>query len=303
MFGRSSSGVGFFGRLKTGWNLALDSFSVLRSNPILMVFPAVAGIAALLFLIGLFVPAVVVGSVSDTIAIALLFVYYLVATFVSTYCTAALVYGSNKAFHGEDVRIGECFAAANQRLGPIVIWSVIAATVSIILNSLEDSDSIVVRIITAFFAAGWTIMTFFMIPVIVFEDVSVTSMFSRSLETFKKTWGETLGAGFGVGLIVFLLAIPAAIMAVGLSVAIGQLFPLGAVAFGAVSLFLVIVFAMLLSQTVNGIMKTALYMYATEGRKPSQFDNFDFETLGGRTDQSASVGSTGGGSSSTGWDD
>jgi len=39
----------------------------------------------------------------------------------------------------------------------------------------------------------------------------------------------------------------------------------------------------LVGQTVQGIAKTALYVYAAEGLVPSEFDNFDFETMGGRT--------------------
>ncbi|ELZ16764.1 hypothetical protein C477_14163 [Haloterrigena salina JCM 13891] len=44
---------------------------------------------------------------------------------------------------------------------------------------------------------------------------------------------------------------------------------------------------------VWGVAKTALYVYAAEGISPEEFDNFDFETLGGRAERSASPGSSG----------
>jgi hypothetical protein len=62
------------------------------------------------------------------------------------------------------------------------------------------------------------------------------------------------GAGFGVGLLVVVFGLP---------------------------------FASLVGQTVRGIAKTALYRYAREGTVPEEFDDFDVETLGGRTERRA----------------
>jgi Flp pilus assembly protein TadB len=109
--------------------------------------------------------------------------------------------------------------------------------------------------------------------VIVFEDVGVVGMFKRSGETFKNTWGETAGAGFGVGIVSVLFAL------VGLGVAVLVFFlvgdtvgVVGAVAVAAAALLL----AYLLGTTLTGIAKTALYVYATEGQRPREFENVDF---------------------------
>ena len=39
-----------FSRLKMGWNLSMDSLRVLREQPTLTLFPAISGIAGLLFI-------------------------------------------------------------------------------------------------------------------------------------------------------------------------------------------------------------------------------------------------------------
>lgn len=55
-------------------------------------------------------------------------------------------------------------------------------------------------------------------------------------------------------------------------------------------LFVVFVFTYLVGQTVRGITKTALYVYAAEARVPEAFAGFDFQTLDGRTRREATPG-------------
>ena len=177
-------------------------------------------------------------------------------------------------------------AAAWEMKTELAVWSVISAVVGVILRSLERSDSALSRIVAGIFALGWTITTFFIIPVIVFEDVSIKEMFSKSAGTFRDTWGETFSSTLGIGLIQFVLWIAgmALVVAVG-----GLLFTIvpavgtSTVILGAVGLT---VGVYLVGQTVQGIAKTALYVYAAEGLVPSEFDDFDFETMGGRTSSS-----------------
>ncbi|THE64147.1 hypothetical protein D8Y22_14650 [Salinadaptatus halalkaliphilus] len=289
---RKTRRVGFLDRLKTGWTLTKDSISVIRHHPQLMVFPLIAGLSSLLFTVLFLFPLAVANLFGSGLEYAVLFCLYFLTTFFSTYCSAALVYGANEAFHGREPGVLDCLEAVSDRLGPIIVWSAIAATVSVILKSLEDSDNPIASVLGALFAVGWSIMTFFIVPVIVFEDVSVTSMFKRSGRTFKDTWGETLGAGFGITLIVAVIGAVLVVGALVVSIPVTAMF----VAPGLLlTVFLVggaLVFTYLLSQTIWGIAKTALYVYAVEGTAPEEFQNFDFETLGGRTTQSASPRTT-----------
>jgi hypothetical protein len=109
--------------------------------------------------------------------------------------------------------------------------------------------------------------------VIVFEDVGVVGMFKRSGETFKNTWGETAGAGFGVGIVTAAFALVGLLVAGAVFLVFGgTVGVVGAVAVGAAVLLL----AYLLGTTLGGIAKTALYVYASEGRQPPEFENVDF---------------------------
>ncbi|MFP9191548.1 DUF6159 family protein [Natronosalvus vescus] len=286
----TSGGIGIVDRFKTGWTLTKDSFSVIRHHPKLVVFPLLAGLSSLFFFVLFFVPLLVANLVGSGLEYVVLFGLYFVTTFFSTYFSAALVYGANEAFHGREPGIRKCMGAINDRLGPIIVWSAIAATVSIILKSLEEADNPIASLLGTLFAVGWSIMTFLIVPVIVFEDVSVTSMFKKSGSAFKETWGETIGAGFGITLIVGLLGIGMVALALVVSVPVAAVFPGPGIVLGIFLVGGAFVTAYLLNQTVWGIAKTALYVYAVEGETPEDFENFDFETLGGRTEKSATPG-------------
>ncbi|SEI53663.1 hypothetical protein SAMN05444271_102102 [Halohasta litchfieldiae] len=177
-------------------------------------------------------------------------------------------------------------AAAWERKTEIAVWSVISAVVGVILRSLERSDSMLTRLVAGFFALGWTITTFFVIPVIVFEDVSPSELFSKSAGTFRETWGETLSSNFGIGLVQFGLWLVGMGVVVAVGVGLFSLVPAvgtTTVVLGAVG---VSVGVYLVGQTVQGITKTALYIYAAERTIPPEFDDFDFESLDGRTERS-----------------
>ena len=284
--GGSSSGFGFVDRLRTGWTLTRDSFGVIRDHPELLVFPLLTGVSSVVFFVLFFVPLVLAEVVGGGLVYVVLFSLYFTTTFLSTYFSAALCHAANETFHGREPDLRESTRAVSGSLGPIVVWSVISATVSIVFRVLENSDNPLATALRSLFAVGWAILTFFIVPVLVFEDVTATSMFERSGEVFRNTWGETLGAGFGITAIVAGIGI----LLVGGAVVVSGPLAAAAPGGGVVLVALALVFTYLLSQTIWGVAKTALYVYAVEGATPGQFENFDFETLGGRAERRATPG-------------
>lgn len=286
--------IGLLDRVRTGWTLTKDSAGVIRDDPELLAFPLVAAVASAAFFAVFLVPMLVANVVGSGLEYLALFVWYFATTFLSTYAAAALVHATNETFHGRDPSVRESLSAVSGRLGPIVAWSLISATVSVLLKTLEDSDNPIAGLLGVLFAVGWSVTTFFVVPVLVFEEVSVTSMFSRSAATFRDTWGETLGAGFGVTLVVGLFGIGLAAVALAVSLPLAAVFPAAGGTLAVLLLAVALAATYLLSQTIWGVAKTALYVYAAEGRTPSQFENFEFETLGGRAERRASPDRRGG---------
>ena len=66
----------------------------------------------------------------------------IVGTTFSTYVMVALSYGALRVFAGEKVTVGECFKAANRRLGSIASFGVIGGSVGFVLQLLEERLSL-----------------------------------------------------------------------------------------------------------------------------------------------------------------
>jgi hypothetical protein len=280
-------------QLKRGFGMSVRSLVVLKRNPKLLIFPLFAGISSLAFLallvgstFGAFVGISGVGSVAslsalDTtisanpgIAVAALFAGYLGTTFVSVFFTGALVAESRRAFAGESVDLRRGMARAWDAKYKLLAWAVIAATVGILIDAVEGSDSPVSQVFAALFGIAWTIITFFVVPVAVLDSEStVREMFSRSGRTFRENIGETvigLAAPRAIGGAVGIVTIGIVIVLRDLT---SSALVLGAILVGG------LILAQLLSTTIRGILKTLLYVYATAGEIPEGFDPTDLDAL------------------------
>jgi hypothetical protein len=268
--------MGIFGRFKRGLALTKDSVSVLRHNPSLLSFPLVGGGAALCFL-GVLLGTTygVVGVPEDDIvAISVLFAVYFVTTFVTSFFTAGLVFETRKAFDGTPVSFRRGLGAAWNVKGKLLLWATVAATIGVVIRIVESSDSRIARVFAWLFSAAWSVVTFFVVPVAVLDpDVGVVGMFKQSGTTFRETWGKTAIGMLGAGVIAFVVFLVGAGLGFGLFTATGSPMAAGAV------VVLFVVGGLLVAATTKGIIKTALYVYATEGKRPREFASRDLRSL------------------------
>lgn len=265
-----------FERLKTGFALARRSGRALRDHPKLLVFPVIAGIMSLAFLGLLWFSVFSMDGDPTTITYVGLFGYYLGTTFIASYCMAALMYCSRQVFHGETPAIGAGLRAASQNIAPLLVWAIVSALVGVLIRMLEENDTPLAEITAAVFSVAWSIMTFFVVPVVVFEDVGTVEMFSRSKDTVVETWGESMGAVGGISVVTIVLGFVGAVP----GIIILTLLPESAGLLGFLALIVSILLALLVGQTLTGVAKTALYLYATEDEVPSSFEDIDFDTGG-----------------------
>jgi len=265
--------MGLLTRLKMGLVLTKDSLLVMRHNPKLFLFPIVSGVAGLAFLVVFL--GVTFGLMAVTPeggALVGLFLIYLVLTFVSSFFTAGLVHQTREVLAGNEASLKQGLGAAWEVKGPLFVWSLIAATVGLVINAIENSDSRIARTFGLIFGLAWTVMTFFVIPSIVFEKSSATGMFKDSAGTFKQTWGETPISLAGINIVSFLVVLPFALPGV-------YLFSIGVALGGAALVLTGILLSFLVGQTLQGVVKTTLYLYAKEGKRPAEFDDVDFDGL------------------------
>lgn len=272
--------MGFFGRLKTGWRLAKDSFSVLRKQPELMVFPLISGVAGLLFIALLFGGGYVAGAFeSDVLGFGVLFLFYLGTSFIAAFFNGGLVYSARNAFEGRDPSVKRGLSEAWRHVGPLLAYAVVSAVVGLVLRAIQNQDNLVGTIVAMFVSVSWSIITYFIIPVIIFEDVGVGEMFTRSGETFKNTWGETAGANFGIGLFSVVIMVVGALIAGAIMLLFTSSAGSGGFVVGAAIAGTLLLVTFLFVSALGVVAKTALYVYATTNERPSEFQNVDFESV------------------------
>lgn len=275
------------------WMLTKQSWAVLREDKHLMLFPIISGIAILLLMIvslggggailwstGAFETA---GSQADQqqhlnnvlhspVAYAALFVFYFVSNFVVIYFNAALVSCVINRFRGVESGFGAGLRAANARLPKILAWAALNATVGMIMKIAEERLGWIGRLILRGIAFAWNIATFFVVPVLVVDNVGPIDAVKKSVEVLKKSWGESLIVQTGVGLVMGLLTIGVLLLGVGAAVGVGVLTQSVGLAFIPVAVMLVVMTALvLISTTMRSILVAACYQYATTGQAPDAF--------------------------------
>jgi len=204
--------MNFFDRLSNGWKLSMTSFKVLKENQQLIIFPVLSGIS-LTLVIGSFFTITLANAgwdpenirgLSSTSYYALIFLFYLVNYFIVVFFNMALIHCTRLYFRGEEVSVKAGLQFSISRIGAIFSWAVFAATVGLILKAIQENSGIIGKIITGIIGIVWSIATFFVVPVIAYEQLGPVAAFKRSAQMMKQKWGESLAAGFSFGLIQFL---------------------------------------------------------------------------------------------------
>jgi hypothetical protein len=246
------------GRIGRSFQLVGQSYRLLMQDKELMVLPLISGLVTIAVL-----GAIVFGFGLPTEQVAgrrpamylLLFALYVITYTISIFFQAAVVAGATERMSGGDPTVSSALAAASRRAGPILMWAVVAATVGVAFRIVHDRGGFVGRIIANVMGVAWALATFFIVPVLVLEDRAIPDSFTRSVQVFRETWGETvvgqttLGAA-GVCAWLTLVAV------VGLlSLVIG----VAAVAVFVVGAAILMVFF----SALQGIYVASLYRFAT----------------------------------------
>jgi hypothetical protein len=266
------------GRFQMSWEIAKRSWAVLRADKTLAWFPVLSALGSLVVigvLGGLFAVAGIddssTGSSLQPIGWVLIVVAYLALAMVQTYFLAGLVAGADQRLRGQDSTVRGALEIANSRLHRLLPWAVVTATVTMILQAIEERFGVVGTIVARLVGLAWNLVTFLVVPILVLEDLGVGDALRRSKDLFKKTWGENVIGQFGLGAVGFLLTIPGLLL-IGIGVAIGTA---GVIVLGAVGVLWLIAAAVIVS-TLSGIYRTALYHYAANGQVPGEFSGIDF---------------------------
>lgn len=271
--------MSFFTRISNGWQMAMTSFETIQKKPFLLLFPVLSVISFVLifatfagssyFVFGDQIETILENEQYGNVAgYAFLFLYYLVNFFIVIYFNSALIYCAAKILNGEETSAGDGLSFANSKLNKIFGWAVLAATVGTLLKLLQETGKIG-KFVASLIGVAWSILTFFVVPVLIFEDKSVVDTVKESGRMMKEKWGESLAANLSFG-IFYLLGI---VLAIVVTVLLFNASPI-------LAIFLGILLFMLVSTviaTAETIFVAAMYNHV----KGMPTGDFDDHTLDG----------------------
>jgi hypothetical protein len=259
------------GRIARSWDIFKRSWAVLKQDKELAILPLISGtlilgiVASFVFGFRLYEGIDDPGPKEAVIG----FVIYVLTYTTAFFFQAALVAGALERLNGGDPTLGSALRAAAQRLPSLLLWGVVAATVGMILRSIQERSELLGKIVIGLVGAAWSLATFFMVPVLVMEREGLGGSFKRSWAIFKQTWGESVAGNLGMGLIFFV-----AMLALGGIVAL--LVSMKLVIVGVVVGALGFVALMVMQAALSGIYLASVYRFATTG---SVSGGFDRETI------------------------
>jgi hypothetical protein len=274
------------------WNLFKSTWSVLMADKELTLFPLLAALVTLIVTVVLLGGGMAVvatnpalnqavmdaassmdsgeGSPAQTIAFfAVLFVYYLIMSIIATYFMTGLAGAALKRFEGGDPTFRDGLRIANSRFGSIFGFSVINATVGVVLSALRSRDNTGGRIAASLGGAAWNIVTFLVVPVIAAKGISPIDAIKESGSLLRRTWGEQIVGSAGIGLVLGILMVIAAVLGGFLAIAVSG----STAALITVIVLTVLVVATLgvVNSSLNGIYRAAVYHYADVGEVAAQY--------------------------------
>ncbi len=269
-----------FERIARGWSLTKASFKVLSLDKEMVALPLLAGVLQIIAVVALGLGAWGLGlfSGADGGGLGLagylaIFAIYVVVYAIVIFFNAAVIEMATIRFNGGDPVLKDGLRKSWSRIGRILQWAVVAATVGIIFRILRDQakDNILARILVSFLEFGWNVAVFFVVPVLVFQDVGPFDAIKGSMGLMKRSWGESLTGVATTGIIFFFLGLLGlvpfflGVLAMGASVVLG-------VAFIAVAVVYWIVLSAV-NSAVDGILVAGLYKWANEGTLPQAFSD------------------------------
>jgi hypothetical protein len=260
------------GSISRGFRLAKASWGVVKDDRELLWLPIVSFLCSLV-VVGVFALGIVgigipkQGQSPSPGIYVLGFLLYVALAFVSIFFNAAVIGTAMKRLKGEPATIKDGLALARQHIGKIFVWAVVTATIGMILRTLQERSGLIGRILLGLVGIAWTVLTFFVVPVLLYEDLSVGAAIKRSGSIFRQRWGEQFIGNATIGIAIFLVAIPI-VLVCGLIAAAAPVIgiPLLVIAAGAL---------MAIGAACTGVFNAALYRYATTGESSGAFSEED----------------------------
>ncbi len=271
-----------------------QAWAVIKENPYMLAFPVVGAllaIVAVLIVGGAGVAAMGWSEVEQTadstqisggveiVGIIILIIAAYLATLITQIFMGGLVKCADEELQGRDSSFGAGLGAAFGRLPALMGWAAIETAVGWLLSAIRgngDNNIIVtiLRLILAgLLAVAWSVLTFFVLPMIILRGKGPIQAIKESVGLIRQTWGLQIAGGVRIGGLIALVAILPGILltVVGVFIAASGT-PAAGVPLSAVGV-IVIIAAQVLISAMRAIFSVAMLHYVEDGQGFGPFDS------------------------------
>jgi MFS family permease len=264
-----------FDRTRRGIEIAVASLKVLARHPKLAVFPIISAIA--MAGTGALVAALIAGGVHGQLGWPYFVVVgiagYFGLTFVAIFFNAALVFCVLDAFAGRPVLLMSGLFGALTRSRKILAWVLFAGTVGLAIAVLKDilrKFGFLGALLGSGVSMSWAILTAFIVPVLVAENLGPRQALHRSTEIVKQHWASVMGVGAFYVLMFFVSLVPPIVLLAYVNSGSAQLTGPNerGLAFAGIAIACYAFALFGLFGAIGTIFRTGIYEYAATGRMP-----------------------------------
>ena len=157
-------------RITVTWELMKTSLQLLLADKRILWAPIIAVLVSLV-LGGVFAVPIIFDLVhwaaqnqmhNTPVGLVVMFiVYYVLLYFISTFAGAMVISHIHRQLSGQVTSLGLAFQDAWQRVGALFLWSVLAASIGMLIHNLERSHRSIAAIIAGLFVGlAWGMISF-----------------------------------------------------------------------------------------------------------------------------------------------
>lgn len=264
------------GRIKTGWQLFKSSMKILNGNRYLfrffiMTWVSVLVINAAIIAFAWFCNTSFLNSNAAWYPFVII-VYLVVYTIVNFYA-AALASNIFDIYKGVRQPYKNYIKLAWKRIGPIFVYSFVAAIVGTLIEYIINSLGRIGQFIAWLIGATWSLTTMFSLPLIMDGKASGLGSIKQSAKLLKDNWGEGLTAKITVNGPLALLQMSLAFIFSNIiwGLIAVNLINLPLILFVVFFYVFIAVSISVLGSFANSIINVALYYYAVNKQIPPGF--------------------------------
>lgn len=269
------------------WMITKLSFAVINKDRELLAFALLSFIFSTAYAIAMIFPSVLPTLMDNNFSREALGVYHYVMifltyfglAFIATFFNVCVVYTTKIRFEGGNATFGESFKFALSRLPVILQWSLLSATVGLLLRILHDLAArlgrigqIIANIVIGLMGMVWSIVTIFVVPVLVYENIGPIDAIKKSAAVIKKTWGESLIRAIGLGLVQFFVFFIIIVVTGFVAYLLTNNFGVWGLAVSVGVGALLLLLTGLIFSVATTVYNTALYVYANSSKIADGFD-------------------------------